>query len=629
MTARGIPGLAPLRFFPRRATKPASGHSLRLAVVTGALGLLAFQILAIVLGGWPAFNGEFLGPDSYMRLNRVLECRGGLACPDGLYPDSNVPFGEALHWPFLQDWLLLGLAAPLRPFLGFRSAVIGAGYLFGPLMGILAVTAVIFAARPLISSAGLTFVGLLLALQLFVAMAFAPARPDHHGLQAVLFLAAAAAGIRLLIEPEGRGPPIFAGAMTGLALWISTEALITLAPLIVALSLMWLAQGGSDTARANRLVTLATASVLATGLLVDGPHGSRFAVEFDRFSIVHVCFFVLLTLFWWTVERSPGARSFSARLGWAALATAIISGTMVLAFPGIHRGPLADVDPLLLPIWLDLVAEYIPLLREGDPTAIVEALGPLVVGGPVTVWLAARGPHRNRGAWAFLLGFFVWFSALGLFHGVRWGYYLHVLVPTPLAWLLGELLRAARRIRWTVGVALVKVTLVVMFAAGPLLATSILLQPALASSPTATPPCRVGHLIPTLSALRQEADRPPVVLAPMSWGPEIVFRADHHVVATPYHRNAPGILDSHAIMSAMSPDQAWRLLASRRIGYLVTCRGRDWSPLVRGDQAGTLYAEMQRGRVPGWLRPVPLPEALAGGYAVWEVVQERGPEPTA
>ena len=87
--------------------------------------VLALQLVLAVSSGWPAATGEFWGPDSYMRLARTLACEGGSACPGGVFTDTNAPFGEVIHWPFLQDRLLLALAAPLASLKGASRVRLG------------------------------------------------------------------------------------------------------------------------------------------------------------------------------------------------------------------------------------------------------------------------------------------------------------------------------------------------------------------------------------------------------------------------------------------------------------------------------------------------------------------------
>jgi hypothetical protein len=646
------------------ATPEKARHPRKLlltSVLVGIVGAAVVQGLAIVLGGWPAFTGEFLGPDSYMRLSRVLECHAGTTCPEGIFPRSNAPFGESLHWPFLQDWLLMVLALPLRPILDFAGSVTTAAYLLGPVLELLAIFAVTLAAWPLVRRAGLPFVGLLFACQLWVVLAFAPARPDHHGLQALFFLGAMAGGIRLLLGRTELWLSILTGAFVALALWVSTEALVTLTILPVAVSLFWLARGGSRLARVNRMLVLSVTSVLAVGLIVDGPRPERFSVVFDRLSIAHWTLFALLTVFWWLVEGRPAAISLRRRLLWSGVGITVVAVVMLLGYPGIHLGPLAEVDPRILPLWLDRVPEYVPLLRDGDWGALVAGLGPLMVAIPVSLWQMLEGPRSTRPAWAFLLAAFAWFGLLGLVHGSRWAYYVHLLSPIPLAWLLARVLEACREQAPSLRAAVLATGWVLVFVLVPLLIPSLLSGTPGKGGALGSSACQARDLIPVLRSMRVEevipaqgsipgkgstsqgarvpeeaptreegsiarGDSRSIVLAPLSWGPEIVFRTDLDVVATPYHRNAQGILDSYAVMSARSAEAAFDVIRQRGIDYLALCFGMEWSPRA-GDDPGTFYSALQHHRPTRWLQRLELPESLTARYGIWRVMNPEGGDP--
>ena len=191
------------------------------------------QVGAMVSGAWGPLDGTFKGPDSYMRLTRVLECAGGGGCPGGTLFRSNAPYGEALHWPWLWDWVLIALSAPFRFFMDPRDAVVTAGYLVGPLLGLGTILLLTLAAARAGILRGLTAVGLLLMCQPYVTFLFAYTRPDHHGVQAALFSGGVLSAAAILSGGRLAWARMF-GVLFGLGVWISTEGLISALPLLVA-----------------------------------------------------------------------------------------------------------------------------------------------------------------------------------------------------------------------------------------------------------------------------------------------------------------------------------------------------------------------------------------------------------
>jgi hypothetical protein len=568
-----------------------------------------------------------------MRLSRVLECGGGGHCPGGVYPRSNAPFGEILHWPFLQDWILLGLAAPLRFFMESRDAVTTAGYALGPLLGLASLAFLMATGRRLITSSGFYFLGLLFAGQFWVPYAFAPHRPDHHGLQAMLYLVAMFGAVGLLLEPRRRGPAWITGISAGVALWVSTEALISMAPILGLLGLYWVFRGGDDLARANRDLYLGSVLVILVGLPLDGPVPDRLAAEFDRFSVVHLCLLVLLVAFWTLagrIQQRPRRTLRLAdpmgRLSWGVLGGLAIAGAMMVAFPGVERGPMAGVHPALFPLWLDQVAEFVPVVGGQNGFWAGVTVSPLVVALPVSLWLSVRGNVGERWAWRLIGLACAWFGGLILFQQVRWAHYLHLIVPFPLAWLLGRLVHSTDQPGLRLRRAVVNVTVVTLFLTAPIL-VMVLFSGGTGQRGASEARCGAPPMIPVLSELPAMDERGGVILAPVFWGPEILWWTPHRVVSTPYHRNAEGMLDSYRIMAAADAGAAKRIVERRGVRWVAMCRGQSWTPGVPLNQEGTLYDSLQKESPPPWLRPVPLPDSLANTHLLFEVVSESGPYP--
>jgi hypothetical protein len=582
------------------------------------------QALASLVGGWPFFDGSFRGPDSYMRLNRVLECGGGPGCPGGLFPRSNAPFGEVLHWPLLQDWLLMGIAAPFQLFLPPKAALETAGYLLGPILQIGAIAAVLWASRPLVAGRAWILSGVFLTTQLWVLQAFAPSRPDHHGLQALFFLLAVAGAIRLLVRGPGRVEEAVTGLGVAGGLWVSVEGLATVTVPLLVLGLRWIGTGERLWVLVNARVSSWCVLLLGVAVLVDGPQAGRLAAVYDRISVVHLIGFAGAALFWWGIHAVGVGRTAGRRLMWCSGGLALLVSGLSVPFPGLIRGPLADVDSRIVPIWLDHVAEYVTLPESG-PRVLVMGIGSLVLALP-TAWMAYRreGPGVRWG-WGLILGAMMWFGALGLFHGARWAYYVSLLVPIPYAWLTSRVFSVAGTARSKMAKAAAEVGVVAVLALGIPLAVAL-------SGPGTTPAtstdafavaCPERELHRVLAAA--SPGRPgAAMLAPLWWGPEIIYRTRLDVISTPYHRNHAGILASRDMMLAQDEDGALRRLEARGIEYVLICRGQEWSPALDEVLDGSLFGRLQRDDPPAFLEPVALPEGLADRYGLWRLSRPRG-----
>ena len=152
--------------------------------------LLTISLLALLTAQWwmagphdgAVFRGELHDGDSYMRLVRVTRLLQGGDWRDQGIPRANAPHGHALHWSRPLDGLLVVGAAALTPSLGDGAALHQAGVWQSPLLHVLTLLALLWAARPLLPPSGLLWLGLLFPLQLLLDYQFTPGRPDHHAL---------------------------------------------------------------------------------------------------------------------------------------------------------------------------------------------------------------------------------------------------------------------------------------------------------------------------------------------------------------------------------------------------------------------------------------------------------------
>jgi hypothetical protein len=513
------------------------------------------------------------------------------------------------------DRLILLLASPLLLFFDFRTAVVLAGHAVGPILGVAALLTLTGVARSILVDRVARWVPLLAATQYWIVYAYASVRPDHHGLQLLVFLLALFGLVRLLgEESKGWGPWVM-GIGVGLAVWVSTEGLASAGFLLGVLGLVWVGRGGRELARAQTIAWFVAASVLALGLFVDGPEPQPWARDFDRFSVVHVTLFSFGAGFWAVLlrrmPRGLGGRFF------AIVAGAILGGGFLfLLFPGIQGGPFSAMHPDLVPLWLDKVAEFAPADRFGaGPWGLMPTLPGLLGLALVVVSVAnARRPGPKgvvlpgggvRDGWMVLSLTALWLLSLSLFGQVRWTQYIQVPAVFGLAAVMGFLLR-----RVDLGTesklarAGSRVALVILFFI--LFPVGLALSHGETDGVDAPQLCSPGPLVQELSSKTGPQGRRLRVLAPVFWGPELIFRAGVDVVAGPYHRNAQGMLDSYGIMAATESERAREALQARGIDVVVFCAGEDWVPVVPRDSVGTFYHALVQDRPPPWLERVPL-----------------------
>ncbi|HEX8468495.1 MAG TPA: AcrB/AcrD/AcrF family protein [Allosphingosinicella sp.] len=558
---------------------------------------------------WGPINAFALGDtDDNMRIMQVRGLIAGQGWFDLRQHRLNPPFGADIHWSRLVDLPIAGIKLALAPFVGGPAAE-KAAVAVAPLlpMGV-AMAAVAVAARRLIAPWAFGLAIAILVCGHSVRNQWAPLRIDHHGWQLALL---AVAAVSLTDPKRARGGALL-GIATALSLVIGLEMLLYLALLGGIAVLMWV----RDPAEGGRLATYGAslAGGSAIGFLIFASYANR-APVCDALSPV-----------WLSVVAAGGAiavgmtllapRSWPLRLGLAAAAGVALSAGFVLAWPNC-LGRLEGVSPELVQLWLGNVREARPLYMHGYSTAIAVAALPVagLVGYSIMLWKHRRDRPKLI-AWAATAAPAL-LAALLLLWQSRAG---------PAAQLLA--VPGATALVWPALASRFMLVRVIGTVALFLIASGLLPQQVLTYFP---PPPRPGmkvvnkanNLCPTLWALKPVAQVPKGhVLTFVDLGPRLITLTHHDAVAGPYHRNGQDIID---VMRAFrgSADSARATIERRRIDYVLICPGLSESTVYASEAKDGFYAQLARGRIPAWLKPVPLP--ANSPYRMWRVTGGEAP----
>jgi hypothetical protein len=575
----------------------ASEHDLSSGPVMAVVALAAFGITLLVAGGSP-LGGSIVDTDGFMRINRILELRTGeVGWWDGFEYRSNAPFGHSMHWTRPLDVLVIVLAALAQPFGDTPSAVEVAALFVGPIIFAAVAAATAWASLPLVGRAGALVAGLGVVLQPALQSYGAVGRVDHHSL---IFLCTAlllGLAVRFVLRGSRTVWSSLAGAVAGLGLWVSTEFLLPLGLLLLATAVAWVVaeKPGIQTMRRFSLwLWLSTITALLVERLPDA-FSSR---DLDRISLVHVVVTTLAGLFWILAGVMRG-RSQIQRTAGGLTAAGALGLLLWLMVPSFVAGPFGDVPPALWEAWLGRVAELQPLWPFGEnPFRTLYLLGaPVPALGLALV--AARRERASAGIWWAIAGALLAVTLLGMYQA-RFTAFAQLLATLPWAWLASRLIdrigdsRAPRAQLSRIGAMLVgtagflmPVLLAALFITGPI--------------PSAGPieECSNDELV----AVVQRVGGQPAVLTHVDVGPELLYRTDARVIATPYHRNVDGILAARDFLSG--DVESARLIASeRRLDLVAVCPGRDAAYLGDRRSPTSLFDLLVAGEAPPWLRPI-------------------------
>jgi len=131
----------------------------------------------------------------------------------------------------------------------------------------------------------------------------------------------------------------------------------------------------------------------------------------------------------------------------------------------------------------------------------------------------------------------------------------------------------------------------------------------------------LSELCDELNNLNEGNIHKPRILAFIYYGPEILYRTDYEVIATPHHRNGQGILDAYWIMTAASDEKAHALIRQRGIDMiLITNDPGERNYYSAAPRGSIFYDHLKTDRHPDWIKAVDLPPILSTCYRLFLVV---------
>jgi hypothetical protein len=579
-----------------------SGSAGILITVLGLAAVLAIKLLSIKTGVVDAMS-----PDDAMRLVEVRDLINGQGWFDLWQYRLDSP-GVLMHWSRLIDLPLTVSILLLKPLIGMQGAEAVTLFLWPLLLFAVALMLVVAIARQMsdgvitsqISSAVLA----LLAVPALVH--FRPGAIDHHNAQIDLLLALIL--FTLQIERSAVKAAL-AGLAASLSLAIGVEMLPAIAALGVAVAGLFIWRGSSVARQVAAFAMTLAASTLVLALAIlplpslaspvcdslggpllllttGGGLGLTVMVGIDRYHSTLLLRLVTAT----------------------GVAVALI-GAFISQYFGCVASPYAQLDPLVMSIWLDNVQETISLakmLRLLPELVLGNYAFPLITLGVVAAALIRSNP-LERFRWipgsvslAALIGLSVW----------------EIRGSAGASMVAAPMFAAGAAAVWpslAVGRNLALLALAVSpmtFAAVGLTAKPLIdsiLKPPMSNIEWST--CQNVSDVASMSQLPKGR-----VMAPIDLGPAILVGTNHDIFAAPYHRNNDGNLAMLKLMLA-PPPLARQMLSDRHVDYLAVCKVPLNGDMIIQRAPGGLAALLARGETPEFLEPIDL--GPAAKIAVW------------
>ena len=573
-------------------------------------------------------DGGLVAHDSYLRLTRVSELFHGADWFDQPFPRANAPFGYTLHWTRPFDVLLLLGAGTLTPFFGFDRALHWAGVAISPVVHLAIVASLVWGLAPVFDRQRRVLAAVVFVFQPVAFLYSVSGRADHHGLILLSFTLLLGFAIRIMAEKDcSRRTCLLAGAAAGFGLWVSIEFLVALFLVLGALAVRWGFDGRAFGRRGIHLA-LGLFVMVTVALAAEQSPAHLLQPVYDRISIVHwalaaavIAFYAALALLDRKVLVDSGA---TARLVAVLLLAAILIGVFWIIYPKFFQDPLYSYDPRLLS-YLQALDESLRVIDFAEPRfgRLLFYLGAALVALPFSVWLVIReAKGGNRPVWLMLTAMLGVYLILNV-HQLRWGIYVGVLVAPALAELVKSVAdvldRRGSQLRRICAYGVITLLLgLAPFMVGKRVGA---LESVSRLNPRA-PACSLAGLSRFLNDPAGFGSQSRTILAPTNFGPELLYRTPHRVVATGDHRNAAGILDLFAIMGTTDLEEARRMLAAREVDLILLCPSGTRPDGSRPD--ASFYDRLVDNRLPEWLHDVALPPGVGDSFLLFEMRRPEG-----
>ena len=553
--------------------------------------------------------------DSYMRMVRVDMLANGGDWYDQFIHRSNAPFGEELQWSRAFDILVILLALPFSFFFDQHQALQWSGIIISPVLKMLSIPALFWAARAVLSKKNAFRVCVLFLCQAGLFAYYSFSRPDHHSLLFLLFIVFLGAALRIL-QTTSRFMPYLLGLVSGVSLWISVETICSIA-FFLCFSLVYCVYR-QEYRLLKSLVTYQMTLVvcLVGALLIERPISFFLLPVYDKLSIVHVFIVIVLLiqivfLHYLFIIKPFCKYRFVVLLFLSFLSIFVVA----FVFPAFFKGPLVQVDSKVIEVFVVHVSESQPLTFASIQKAAITIL---MMGSLLFALfdLLSRRKATNlcsQGQKLFLILFLGAFSILAFLH-MYWSPYAEILCLFFMAPLLGEWLKKAKMLRSKLHTAISQGLILMLIAVGPGLLAILLLQ----LSPEKSLTDSFVEPLHEVNAMMAQLESPVTVLTDMNFGPQILYETPDNVIATPYHRNAGGILFLNEVMSCEDFDKVKNLLYSRQVGYVLiapdSSEGQAFSVNPK-----SFYHSLVSGSIPSWLSPISLDLSVANVFRLYKV----------
>ena len=536
-------------------------------------------------------TSDYRDTDSYMWANRMIDWISSGGWFERKFMLSNYPYGEILHWTRPLDVLWLGLYSFFKDFYPLKEAVFISGSFLSPVIGLFFVTAVYFAIKPFYNG----FYRLIFMAAIFFPFPFQGAfgflNPDHHVLILLLQLISFAFLMRWICYDKKKSA-FLAGLFAAMSIWVTVESWIFFFMVLsVFLSGFVFYKRQLDAA-----ITFVFGAFLTTliATVINPPAQGFLYFDMGRISIAFVAMVGILLLLLKIINRYNIDKYSVLKKIICLIPIGCVSLCwMVALYYPVFTSELVDV-------WMYRINEMKSPLNSVKTTLCY--LGTSLVS--IFLWCHIVLCKRKLDFWhlaigVFLLGYFLLTS-----YSMRFFIFLSLYAIIPFVdWIKFKTKDMKKDDLIPNQVMLVSFC----YFLGAILiisCTNLLLDNEKEKT----------KLFLQDNYLLKSGEK--TVLSDVFMGPEIIFETGRPVVATPYHRNEEGIMDSHFIFYGTDMNNVYKLLKKHQVEdvFLTVLINNNYYKNAPED---SFYKRiLSQKNVPEWFELKHLKKEKTG-YSIW------------
>jgi len=563
--------------------------------------LLIIAIVALRLPNAKDYVGA--DNDDVMRLVEVRDFLNGQGWFDLMQYRMGLGNGTLMHWSRVIDLPIATLIKFFSLFLPEQRAEAAALLVWPLSLVIPSLWGMGLAGRRV---GGVFGMHIALGFTVFLLLAsnrFLPGSIDHHNVQ---FALVAIMTAMLLDEDHRPLSYAIAGFSAALAIAIGAETTPFVAGVCLVVSLAW-AWEGKPFAPAAKAFGLTLALSISLFFFGTVPPRLYPAVTCDNLSLGYYSLATIgggLLLF---------AAAFASGLGrglrfvvLAGVGAGVLASALIIA-PQCLRNPLADLDPMLIDLWLNNVQEAQSIFgaMHQDPYTLGFFYATGLFGIAVCVF---RLFHADRVRIHLIL-----LCLLGISFGislvqVRGSTFANQLAVFPLALLIIDMRRVSNADSENGAAALSYILTVLLSVAsvwglvGGFIGSRLDNTQAELAEAKEKLTCASPEVVAPLASIP-----PGLVSAPSDMGVHILRFTQNRILSAPYHRNQGGMLTELHIGLA-TPADAEAFIRGTGVTTLAFCPDFAQTREIAKMKPDGLYAQLEKGNVPSYLQPLPKQE---------------------